>query len=409
MHTQSSFSSLPLFIISMSRWDGDISSASLALAKVFSKTNPVYYIDYPYTLADVVRERKLPSVKMRMNALLRGKNYLRTIPGQPYNLMAATPKATLPGNSLPPGSLYNWATHINNKIVTELIERICREKQYGDFLFLNSFNPIYLQQVEKYLQPALSIYHSRDAIEEISTHGLYRENTCVRHYDMSMATSLTLCKNISERNNKNVHYFPNGGDISLFRTAIEKRLPKPIELQGITTPIIGYTGAICQRFNYDLLVEMSKKHADKTIVLVGPRRDKQYSSYNLDELPNVIFTGAKKIDELPAFLQYFDCAILPFVYSNLTAGIYPLKINEYLAAGCSVVSTAFSEDVKGFAKHIRLAESNADFLNMIDSAIADQSEEKRKERLDVASSNAWENRVKRFWELAWNQYQIKNK
>lgn len=408
MHTKESFSGLPIFMISMSRWDGDISSASLALAKVFSRNNPVYYIDYPYTMADVFRERKLPSVQMRLDALLKGKNYLRFIPGQPENLMAATPMATLPINSLPPGKIYDIATHINNKILAKLIRRICREKNYDSYIFINSFNPIYLQQIEKYLQPAWSVYHSRDAIEEISSHGLYRENTCVKHYDMSMATSITLCKNISERNQKEVHYFPNGGDISLFRTAIEKKLPKPKELEGITTPIIGYTGAICQRIDYELLLALSKRHADKTIVLVGPRRDKQFSPYDLEALPNVVLTGPKKIDELPAYLQYFDCAILPFVYSKLTAGIYPLKINEYLGAGCSVVSTAFSEDVKGFSNSIRLAETQEAFLNGIDAAIADQSEAKKQERLEVASSNAWENRVARFWELAWNQYQLKN-
>lgn len=408
MLSKAAFSSLPVFITTMSRWDGDISSASLALAKVISRNNPVYYIDYPYTWADLMRERHLPSVKARMEALLWGKNFLNPIPGQPLNLMAATPRAALPINALPPGGLYNWGTHINNQLVANLVKKICRANNLTDYLFINSFNPFYLQDIHRYLQPTLSVYHSRDAIEEVPGHGLYREVECVQHYEMAMATSYQLCRNIGQRTGKTVHYFPNGGDAQLFKSAIEQVLPKPKELIGITTPIIGYTGAICQRFDYELLAAIAQKNADKTIVLVGPRRDKQFSPINLDAIPNIIFTGSKRIEELPAYLQYFDCAIMPFKYNNLTAGIYPLKINEYLAAGRSVVTTNFSEDVRGFADHVFLAQTHDDFLQMIDIAITDKSTEKMQQRLAVASTNAWENRVIQFWDLAWGIYQQKN-
>ncbi len=407
MLTLESFKRLPIFIISMSRWDGDISSASLALAKVFSKHNPVFYIEYPYTIADYVRERKLPSVQPRKNALLFGKNYLLPIPGQAYNLKAATPRLTLPTYSLPEGRINKMFTHYNNQVMAALVKKICKQYQYKDFLFLNSFNPNYLQEIDKYLQPTLSIYHSRDAIEEISIHGLEREIVCVKHYEMSIATSKQLCKNIAERTGELVHYFPNGGDAQLFRSAIENKFEKPKELLDIHTPIIGYTGAICQRFDYELLMKLATQHRDKTIVLVGPRKDKTYSPYNLDEVPNIVFTGPKKIDELPAYLQYFDCAIMPFKYNNLTAGIYPLKINEYLGAGRAVVSTNFSEDIAAFVNEIYLCNTHDEFIASIDKAIVDNSLEKKHVRLEIALSNAWEKRVERFWELAWDTYNQK--
>jgi glycosyltransferase involved in cell wall biosynthesis len=409
MLSYEAFKELPIIFTTMSRWDGDISSASLALAKVFSRNNPVFYIDYPYSWADVYRERNLPSVKQRMPALLHGKNWLRHVPEQPENLMAATARPTLPITSLPMGKLYKAGSYINNKKIAALIKKICREKKINDFIFINSFNPYYLQEVEKYINPTISVYHSRDAIEEVPGNGLANEIECVKHYELAMATSKQLCRNIGTRTGKTVEYFPNGGDAQLFKTAIEDKLPKPIELQGITTPIIGYTGAICQRFNYELLEALAKKHADKTIVLVGPRRDKQFSPIDLDKISNIVFTGSKKIEELPAYLQYFDCAIMPFKYNNLTAGIYPLKINEYLAAGKAVVTTNFSEDVAGFADHVYLAQTNNDFITLVDKAIADNSFEIKNKRWQVASSNAWEKRVETFWQLAWNKYQVKNK
>ena len=409
MLTKKAFENLPIFIISMSRWDGDVSSASLALAKVLSRTNPVYYIDYPYSWADVWRGRKNPTVKRRMRALLQGKDYLVPVTRQPVNLQGATPRPGLPIFSLPPGKLYNLGSHYNNHRIAGLIKKIIKEKNIGEYIFINSFNPSYLSGLQKYLQPSLSIYHSRDAIEEIKASWLSKENECVHQYDMAMATSKQLCRNISARNSKPVNYFPNGGDIQLFRTAFEKELPRPAELAGITTPVIGYTGAVCQRVDYELLVKIANANPDKKIVLVGPRQDKQYTSIDLDALPNIIFTGAKKIDQLPAYLRCFDCAIIPFVKNNFTGGIYPLKINEYLGAGRAVVTTHFSEDIATFKEQVFMAENYDEFLAMINKAVSDNGAEKQRQRVAIAETNSWEHRVELFWQLAWDAYQSKNK
>ncbi len=410
MLSKTEFTSLPVFITTMSRWDGDISSASLALAKVLSRTNDVYYIDYPYSYLDAWRERRQPSVRRRMPALFRGKNYLSTITGQPDSLHCVTPKLVMPFYSLPKGRLYDLAMHHNNKLLASTVKKILLEKGLNDYVFLNSFNPSYLSQINRYLQPALSIYQSRDAIEEISAQALPRENECVQHYEVTIATSKQLCRNIAARNrNRVVTYFPNGGDAALFKTAVEKELPKPAELQNIHTPVIGYTGAVCQRIDYELLVKIARAHPDKTIVLVGPRKDKQYTDINLDGIPNIVFTGAKKIDELPAYLRCFNCAIIPFKCNNLTAGIYPLKINEYLAAGRSVVTTNFSEDIAAFGSQVYLSNSHDEFLHKLSFALTDNSDEKKAQRMKAAVANSWEIRVEKFWNLAWNAYRHKTK
>ena len=408
MLSKTEFTKLPLFITTMSRWDGDISSASLALAKVLSRTNDVYYIDYPYSYFDAWRERKQPALKRRMPALLGGRNYISPITGQPPTLQCVTPKLVMPFYSLPQGRLHHLAMRHNNSLLASTIKRLIREKGIEEYIFLNSFNPSYLSQINHYLQPALSVYQSRDAIEEISAQALPRENECVQHYDVTVATSKQLCKNIAARNrNRVVAYFPNGGDVKLFKTAVEKELPRPAELQNINTPIIGYTGAVCQRIEYELLVKIATAHPDKTLVLVGPRKDKQYTAINLDALPNIVFTGAKKLEELPAYLRCFDAAIIPFKCNNLTAGIYPLKINEYLAAGRSVVTTAFSEDIASFSTQVYLSHSHDDFLQKLSIALTDNSDEKKAQRLKAAAANSWELRVEKFWQMAWNAYRHK--
>lgn len=409
MYTKAAFETLPIVITSMSRWDGALSSASLSLAKVLSKKNSVFYIDYPYSIADVWRERKQIHLKKRLPALIRGKDSVKSIRELSDTFYAVTPKATLPVFSLPEGRAYEKASHFNNLQLSKAIKKALKKHNIKDYLFINSFNPTYLSQVERYLKPILSIYHSRDAIEEVKGHGLRKENECAKHYDLLMATSRQLCANIAARNGKNVNYFPNGGDIQLFQTALTEPLPKPKELESIHTPLVGYTGALAQREDYELIEKMAKAHPDKTFVFIGPRTDHLHTTIRLEELPNVLLTGPKPITELPAYLRHFDCTIIPFLKNNLTGGIYPLKINEYLAAGKSVVTTDFSEDIRSFAQHVHIAENHDQFIKMIDLAVKDNSELQKQNRLEIARSNSWEERMNLFWDLAWNAYQNKKK
>ena len=97
-----------------------------------------------------------------------------------------------------------------------------------------------------------------------------------------------------------------------------------------------------------------------------------------------------------------DCTLIPFLINKLTESIYPLKINEYLAAGKAVVSSSFSEDILSFADHIHLADDESNFINLIDIAISDNSPERIAERIKVAESNTWTARVKEFWQIVNN-------
>ena len=402
------FIQLPIFITSMSRLDDDLSSASIALAKVLSRTNQVFYIEYPFSWLDIFRRKNYPKMFKRLPALLLGRNPLLPLKGRSKKLLGALPRPGFPIFSLPLGVIHSIALQYNNRLIIALMNRIIKERKISNYIFINSFNPVYLSKITQHIQPAFSVYHSRDAIEELKREWLNSENDCVQAYDMAMASSKKLCRNLSERNSRPINYFPNGGDCQLFKKAIGNELPIPIELAEINTPIIGYTGAVCQRIDYELLEKIAFSHKDKTIVLVGPRRDKANTLIDLDSISNIVFIDSKKIDELPAYLSCFDCAIIPFVKNNLTAGIYPLKINEYLAAGRAVVTTNFSEDISDFTDQVYLANNHEEFLQMVEMAVKDNCFDKVNNRLRAAETNSWEHRVEFFWQLAWESYQKKS-
>ena len=116
-------------------------------------------------------------------------------------------------------------------------------------------------------------------------------------------------------------------------------------------------------------------------------------------MSNVIFAGARNISELPAYLQYFDCTIIPYRKNILTRSIYPLKINEYLAAGKPVVATDFSEDICSFHETAYITSTSEQFIAAIDVAINDDDAEKKQQRVDVAALNSWSERVEQFWNI----------
>ena len=109
------------------------------------------------------------------------------------------------------------------------------------------------------------------------------------------------------------------------------------------------------------------------------------------------------MSELPSYLKYSHCCLIPFLCNELTKSIYPLKINEYLAAGKPVVSTHFSSDIASFSDVAYISDNHQEFVSNIDQAIADDNEQRVIQRVNFSSGNTWEARALDFIKLT-SQY-----
>jgi teichuronic acid biosynthesis glycosyltransferase TuaH len=133
--------------------------------------------------------------------------------------------------------------------------------------------------------------------------------------------------------------------------------------------------------------------------MIGPHSIDQALYDDLAAFPNMRFLGRRNLADLPAYLHHSHCAIIPFKCNDLTKSIYPLKVNEYLAAGLPVVSTAFSEDIQAFSEVVEISESADDFCRRITVAMGNDTEASRHQRVQIASCNTWEDRARRFWDI----------
>ncbi|GIV32795.1 MAG: hypothetical protein KatS3mg031_0330 [Chitinophagales bacterium] len=377
------------------------SSAILSLAKELAATHRVFYVDHPFTLKDFIARYSSPEIQRRRNALLWGRHYYMRPADFPERFIAVTPRMVVPVNFLPDGRIYDMLSAFNDRLVFHTMRRLRKDFQIRKFIFINSLNPFYGRSFPDFFRPELFIYQTRDDISQAryaAKHGVRLEQQMAQRADVVLATSNELQKKMSAFN-PNTFLFPNAADTELFKLAAGNQLPCPPELQGKVGKIVLYMGNIgWARVDFPLLRKIAERK-DWLLVLVGPTDSEEHIKAGLDKMPNVIFTGPKKLQALAAYVAYANCTLIPFQCNTLTKSIYPLKINEYLAAGKPVVTTAFSSDLYDFKSVAYIAKSHEEFIQLIEKAMQEDSAEKQNMRIKVAEQNSWKARTRLFWDI----------
>ena len=389
-----------IMMFALPRWDGPFFSTALSLAKELSRTNRVFYVDNPFTVKDMITGFFTKPIRIRMMAFFFGIDQYRRIDPDNPNLINVTPHPTLPINFLPPGKVYNFFSRINNAIVRRAIASVIRDHQIKDFIYINSFNPFYFPNLDAF-RPLCKIYHCVDNIAAskyyTAKHGRSLEKEMIQNFDLTLATSQRLSE-YARKLSKHVFYLPNAADFKLFQQAREAAIGRPREIEQVDKKIIGYIGHVDHRMDYELLTDIATQHPEYVLLLVGPTGP-DFERSRLEKFPNVIKTGSKLLSELPAYVRFMDCGIIPFLCNKLTESIYPLKLNEYLAAAKPVVTTNFSPDLNEFEDVIKIASTKKEFVASLSVELRTDSEEKQLSRVKKAAGNTWEARVQEFWRI----------
>ncbi len=393
-----------LIILGLSRWDNALNSSTFNIAKEFARTHRVFYIDKPFSYKDYIQEKKLSPIHSRKDAILYGKNYCRKLETDGVSFYVVTPRMCLPINFLPDGKLYDWLSLYNRRLVTEVIQKLIHDFSIRSYVFFNSFLPTYFDVLRpNMLPPLIKVYRSCDNISQekyIARHGVRLEKQAAKEADLVLASSFMLQKNLELVSNRIVHRVANAADPEIFSCPSPQNLIRPKEIRSIRGKMLLYTGRLSNlRIDYELLVKIAKARPFDTLVLVGLFDEWDLVKYGLRAFTNVVIVGLKPVKALREFLAFSDLTLIPFKKNTLTESIYPLKINEYLAAGKPVVSTNFSEDIRTFIPHISVADSHEGFLGAIDRELIEFTEQKSKSLIALGQQNTWAHRGKEFREL----------
>ena len=192
--------------------------------------------------------------------------------------------------------------------------------------------------------------------------------------DVAFYVSPELDEFIKDYGNLDTHYLSNGVEYEHFSSSTFL----PEDLADLKRPIIGYAGTM-NWLDPELLKKVAIRFSNYNIVLIGPSYtyDWRKSHSDLTQLPNVYYLGKKDYSILPAYIQRFRVAMIPFVCNDLTSSLNPNKLYEYCAAGCPVVSMNYSSTLNKTKHLVNVADNDIEFLDYIDLALKDNMKTER--------------------------------
>lgn len=377
-----------ILCISGTEWNGNYIKAVVELMKVLSVGNRVLFVENAYTYKDALLGVSNKD-KIDFKKVFGLRSRIRQVQTEGGGVVHVLfPPLVFPVSFLPEGTLYHNLLKFNGWLLQRVVKKALRQLNMEEELInFTSFNPGMGVMTGRKFNEKTLIYHCYDEIKGaaawLSRHGLRLEALFMKMADAVIVTSQGLYESKKD-GSKQCYIVKNAVKVDLFKQGFRQE-------PDASKTIIGYIGTIDERSNYDILEHLFTNMPDAQFVFVG-RILSERGLNILKKYPNVKVEGAKRPEELPAYLQTFSAGIIPFVKDDLTRGIYPMKINEYLAAGLPVVSTNFG-DMSDFAGLVKITDEKEDFLNALKEEIAGDNAAKRASRLQTAESNTWEKRA----------------
>lgn len=380
--------------MSSTEWGGNYIKPTVELMKILSSQNKLLFVNSPYTLADVfagITGKKKIDLKRALGISNRLSN-VTPVEIEGANVYVLTPPISLSINFLSKGFLYRAALNFNAWLVRGSVKKALKKLEMTDNLIhIVAFNPgMGLINGRRYGEKTL-IYHCYDEVRGgdawLKKHGVWLEEAFMKITDGVIVSSRGLFES-KVKQCPNCYIVKNAVNLELFSQGFHD---SPSARQ-----VIGYIGTVDDRLDYDILQHLFINLPQARFVFVG-RVMSQRGLAILKKYPNVSVEGAKTPDELPAYLKTFSAGIIPFIKDTFTKGIYPMKINEYLAAGLPVISTGFGDMIE-FEQLISIGDTRETFLQHCIDEISNDTPAKKHERLNVAGQNTWKNRADEFSE-----------
>lgn len=380
-------------------WENEYPSPSLGLARALAVHTRVWYVSRPPTWRDVLLGAQDRS---------RPPGVYEEAGEEGSVLKVVELSATAPVNSLPPDSwVYDAARRRVERGMDAELGEVLRAHDVGDYLWVNMFAPTQFVEVELHRPPLARYYYTIDAIEEnwyTGRHGLRHEAIQASRSDAVFGTSSKLGETLAGFRDagggacaKTVHVLPNAVAADIYLE--DPAAPEPDDIRGLPRPRMGFVGNFDpDRIDYGGLEVLAKARPDVQFVFIGPWNAGEERRAAFEALANVHLLGRRDQRACPPYLRHVDICIIPFAVNALTASIYPLKINEYLAIGKPVLATPFSEDIADFRDNIALAPI-AEWPTLIESVIARHSRERQEASIARAKDNTWASRARTFLHL----------
>ncbi|MGA2455218.1 MAG: hypothetical protein ABSG93_17035 [Solirubrobacteraceae bacterium] len=173
-----------------------------------------------------------------------------------------------------------------------------------------------------------------------------------------------------------------------------ERAAKPPEYDSLPRPLLGYTGGVDDRLDYELILRIADRFSHGSLVFVGaisPRLSAEARAA-LAARSNIHLLGLRPRTQLPGYIRHLDVALLPYKDSLFTRYQSPMKVWEYLCAGPPIVGAGSAELRRYPAPLVHYAETADGAIPLVEQALHDPAGG-RDERRRFALANTWEDRA----------------
>jgi len=359
-------------------WD-PIWNRSQQLMSRLDGSNRVLYIEPPATLLSAFKDRSL---------WFKWWQWLKGPRSKTENIYLYSPPPMLPF-----GYMYPLVNRLNQRWVLLFVDRMAKK--------LGFKNPIvwtYLPNslaLARGLGPSALVYDCVDEHSEFP--GLINKEAVLEmEKDLLAGSDLVFTSAGGLYQSKKpfaetIHLVPNAADVGHFARADCEETRVPEEIAGISRPLLGFVGVIHDWIDLELIEYVARQRPGWSVAMIGPVGP-GINVARLRELPNVHFLGRKDKEDLPGYIKAFDVCLNTFRKNRLTDRVSPLKLYEYLASGRPVVSVEMPGVVE-FRDIIEIAGDYDGFLDAVERALTQESEEKKRRRMEIAAENSWENRL----------------
>ncbi|MFC6439292.1 glycosyltransferase [Bowmanella sp. JS7-9] len=285
---------------------------------------------------------------------------------EPYNL-------PLPGHPLA-----RWS---NSHLLAQRIRRQCSKLRLSRPILWTSL-PTAVDLVSRLNEHAVVYYcgddfSALDGVDHAPVAKLERE--LAERADLIVAASDVLASRFDPAKTQVLHH---GVDLTLFR----RRAPRPDDLPA-DKPAAGFYGSIANWVDVHLIADIARIAPHWQFCLIG---EVKTDISPLKSLPNVRFLGPKPHHQLPAYLQHWQAAILPFVDNAQIQACNPLKLREYLASGTPVITTPFPA-MRQYASLIQVASTPIQWLAALNVCAQDNPAARLARQYSVRS-DSWQAR-----------------
>jgi teichuronic acid biosynthesis glycosyltransferase TuaH len=172
------------------------------------------------------------------------------------------------------------------------------------------------------------------------------------------------------------------------------RAAEPVEYAALPQPLLGYTGGIDDRLDFELILALADRFSHGSLVFVGavsPRLSAP-ARQALASRPNIHLLGPRPRAALPAYIRHLDVALMPYADSLWIRHASPMKVWEYLYAGPPIVGTGCPDLRRHRPPLVYYGERPSAALELVEGALADPAAG-REERRRYALVNTWGDRA----------------